>query len=91
MFANAIKFNQNISNWNVSQVKNITNIFIGANSFDQNINKWDLSNVETNINMEDKHKYQGKYNINESDKTLFLKNKESIKFRKNIFQDYGCL
>ncbi|GIS52563.1 MAG: hypothetical protein Ct9H90mP28_2790 [Paracoccaceae bacterium] len=41
-------FNENISNWTVSQVTNMDSMFSNAQSFNQNISGWDVSSV---INM----------------------------------------
>ena len=37
-------FNQDIGNWNVSNVKSMRNMFQNANQFNQDISKWDVSN-----------------------------------------------
>jgi surface protein len=44
-FSNALRFNQDISSWNVSKVINMRLMFAGAEAFNQNINAWDVSNV----------------------------------------------
>jgi surface protein len=38
-------FNQNISSWDVSNVTNMSGMFLGASSFNQDISNWDVSNV----------------------------------------------
>jgi surface protein len=38
-------FNQNISSWDVSNVTNMSFMFMGAQSFNQDIGNWDVSNV----------------------------------------------
>ena len=45
IFANS-NFNQNISNWNVSNVKNMSYMFYNCKNFNQNISNWDVSNVK---------------------------------------------
>jgi surface protein len=45
MFAGATSFNGNISNWNTSNVIDLSVAFLGASSFNQNINNWNTSNV----------------------------------------------
>ena len=44
-----IIFNQNISKWNVSKVKNMEKMFMYANNFNRNLYDWDVGNV-TNMN-----------------------------------------
>ena len=39
-------FNQDISKWDVRNVKNMSEMFLGATSFNQDISGWDVSNVE---------------------------------------------
>ena len=41
----AKKFNQNISNWDVSSVTNMMSMFGDAESFNQSLNEWDTSSV----------------------------------------------
>ena len=38
-------FNQNLNNWNVSNVTNMYDMFAGAWVFDQPLNYWDVSSV----------------------------------------------
>jgi surface protein len=45
MFFRAYEFNQDISNWNVSNVKDMFGIFMRATKFNKNINNWNISNV----------------------------------------------
>ena len=47
-------FNQDISSWDVSNVKNMGEMFWGATSFNQNISKWDVSKVEKMSKMFDR-------------------------------------
>ena len=50
MFNNCESFNGNVSNWNVSKVKDMTAVFYGCYNFIGNgLENWDVSNV---INME---------------------------------------
>merc|ERR1712146_438532 len=46
MFADATLFNANISEWNVSNVKNMQGMFAFAESFNQDIGQWNISNVD---------------------------------------------
>jgi surface protein len=45
MFGGATAFNQDISNWNISNVLNMSAMFYQATSFNQNISSWNTSNV----------------------------------------------
>ncbi len=45
MFAFAIKFNQDLSNWNVSRVNNMSQMFLHAIAFNQDLSNWDVSKV----------------------------------------------
>jgi surface protein len=45
MFAYASKFNQDISDWNTSAIKNMNGIFCCASDFNQSIGGWDTSSV----------------------------------------------
>jgi surface protein len=47
MFFRAFAFNQNIGNWDVSNVTNMNNMFFRTLAFNQNIGSWDVSNVAT--------------------------------------------
>jgi len=51
MFQNATKFNQDISNWNVSRVTSLANMFQGATAFNQNLNAWDTSSLKVAVGM----------------------------------------
>ncbi len=45
MFNGAAAFNQNIGNWNTSNVTDMGWMFSGASAFNQNIGNWNTSNV----------------------------------------------
>ena len=40
-------FNGNISNWDVSNVKNMSDMFFVCESFNQDISHWNVSKVKT--------------------------------------------
>ena len=48
---NPTSFNQDISNWDVSNVKNMGGMFSGATSFNQPIGNWNVSKVGSMIGM----------------------------------------
>ena len=41
-------FNQYISNWDVSNVTNMRDMFYGCKSFNQDLSQWDVSKVKDN-------------------------------------------
>jgi surface protein len=45
MFKDAILFNQDISNWNVSTISNMSGLFYNSQTFNQDISNWDISNA----------------------------------------------
>ncbi len=45
MFLGASQFNQDLSTWDVSNVRIMTGMFAGSVLFDQDLAKWDVSNV----------------------------------------------
>ena len=45
MFYNATNFNQDISGWNVSEVRLMNGMFYNASSFNYNLKNWNVSNV----------------------------------------------
>jgi hypothetical protein len=47
MFSDTLLFNQDISDWDVSNVSNMAMTFYCAKSFNQNLDKWDMTNVTT--------------------------------------------
>ena len=50
-FKDADAFNQDISNWDVSNVTNMESMFSGAIAFNQSISSWNVSNVTNFTNM----------------------------------------
>ena len=47
IFKGATSFNQNINNWNVSNIEAMNSAFSGAVNFNQPLDNWDTSNVNT--------------------------------------------
>ena len=43
---NAVYFNQDISRWNTSKVRDMAFMFNNATSFNQDLSGWDVSNVK---------------------------------------------
>ncbi len=53
LFEGREDFNQDISNWNISKVTDMSGMFAGATSFNQDISNWDVSNVSNMMGMFD--------------------------------------
>jgi surface protein len=51
MFANAASANPNISNWDTSQITDMSYMFAGATSFDRNIGSWDIASLQDATDM----------------------------------------
>ena len=51
MFCSCKSFNQNISNWDVSNVDDMCAMFFNCKSFNCDISNWDVSNVKSNQNV----------------------------------------
>ena len=51
MFYYALAFNQDISQWKVSKVTDMSCMFCGASSFNQPLNDWNVSNVSSTNGM----------------------------------------
>jgi len=46
MFSFTVEFDQDLDDWDVSNVTNMSGMFMNANKFDGKIGKWDVSNVK---------------------------------------------
>ena len=51
MFYRAINFNQDISDWDTSQVRRMMFMFFNATNFNQDISDWNVSSVTTMYGM----------------------------------------
>jgi surface protein len=51
MFYDKSTFNSDISNWDVSSVKNMAEMFAYASSFNSDISRWDVSSVTNMFGM----------------------------------------
>merc|ERR1719271_1734041 len=49
MFSTAIKFNGDITNWDVSSVTDMESMFSGAKAFNRDVSRWD---VQSALNMD---------------------------------------
>jgi surface protein len=45
-FKGCIKFNEDISRWDMSEVSSVTEMFYNCENFDKNISDWDLKSVK---------------------------------------------
>ena len=43
--SSTFRFNCDVSNWDTSNVTNLSNMFVGAILFNQDLSSWDVSNV----------------------------------------------
>ena len=72
------KLNINISEWDVSNVKDMSCMFVNCISFNCNISEWDVSNVE---DMSSMFAYCSSFNCN-----ISKWNTTNVKNMKNMFQ-----
>jgi surface protein len=80
-FANTIKFNGAIGNWDVSNIQNMEQMFYQATGFNQPLNNWDVSNVTNMKGMFSK--------ASAFDQPLGAWSMRSIKNMDNTFDDAG--
>ena len=45
MFYQAVAFDGDLANWDVSKVKNVHGMFYNAEAFKRDLSKWDVSSV----------------------------------------------
>ena len=83
MFHYADVFNQDISNWDVSNVTNMTGVFAECRNFNQDISSWDVSKATSMHGMF----YQSNFNndISNWDPKLKIQNcfKKNLNFNEN--------
>ena len=72
-----LDFNGDISNWNVSNVNNMGNMFDGCKSFNQDISSWDVSNVTDMSFM-----FNGCHNFNQDISSWDV---SKVKYKVDIF------
>jgi surface protein len=46
MFKRATTFNQDIGDWDVGKVTDMSGMFIGADAFNQDIGRWNVGNLK---------------------------------------------
>jgi len=51
MFRDASSFTSDLSNWDVSNVTDMGDMFVGVSSFTSDLSNWDVSNVTNMTNM----------------------------------------
>ena len=49
MFCDCCSFNQNISDWDVSNVTNMSSMFYYCKKFNQDLSRWDVLNVTNKL------------------------------------------
>ena len=80
MFYGASSFNQDIGNWNVSNVYTMQNMFREASNFNQDISSWDTSNVEKMTGL-----FQDAISFNQDIRDWKLN--KSLKYSNTIFKN----
>jgi surface protein len=67
LFNGATIFNQDIINWDVSNVTNMGSMFFEAKAFNKNIANWDFTNIkECDYMLKNAEAFEEKYNNGES-------------------------
>ena len=77
-------FNQDISGWDVKNVKNMTNMFYSAETFDQNLISW---NVQNGTNLTNMFQYASKM-LNSTNIEIEIKNTQGVSSTDERTQSY---
>ena len=87
LFPKAILFNQDIGDWDVSNVTNMRSMFKGAKYFNQDIGDWDVGNVTNMSSMFNYAEYFnqdiGKWDLSSATNTSWMF-REAINFNQDI-------
>ncbi|MBO4349515.1 MAG: BspA family leucine-rich repeat surface protein, partial [Proteobacteria bacterium] len=80
-------FNQPINEWDVKNVRRMSDMFLNAKYFDQNLDDWNdkLSNVTTMSNM-----FRGAINFYQNLSNWRVSSKEHIDMLKNSAMEHNC-
>ena len=87
MFCDAISFDSDLANWNVSNVIDMNSMFYGATAFNGNLSRWDVSSVaDMNSMFDGATSFNGDLSIWDvsSVKDMTYMFRSSISFNQNL-------